>query len=162
MNDSLFSTVTPNLTSEKSDYEQDEEEEEEEDYDDSDAREGSSNFLPFISMVQDSLLKTENKNIRNKLSFLRNLRDNLLINIGELFQHRETFESSLPFTEERMRALWPIPEKTETREYKDEHYHMDFPSNEGALMTIGFLTFAVFLIKLVLVRCHCCRSKNCE
>lgn len=29
---------------------------------------------------------------------------------------------------------------------------MDYPSNEGALMTIGFLTFAVFLIKLVLVR----------
>lgn len=28
---------------------------------------------------------------------------------------------------------------------------MDYPSNEGALMTIGFLTFAVFLIKLVLV-----------
>lgn len=28
---------------------------------------------------------------------------------------------------------------------------MDFPSSEGALMTISFLTFAVFLIKLVLV-----------
>lgn len=29
--------------------------------------------------------------------------------------------------------------------------HMHFPSAEGALMTISFLTFAVFLIKLVLV-----------
>jgi hypothetical protein len=28
---------------------------------------------------------------------------------------------------------------------------LDFPSAEGALMTISFLTFAVFLIKLVLV-----------
>lgn len=28
---------------------------------------------------------------------------------------------------------------------------MDFPSSEGALMSISFLTFAVFLIKLVLV-----------
>lgn len=51
-----------------------------------------------------------------------------------------------------MRTLWQKPHKAgETREYKEEHYHMDFPSNEGALMTIGFLTFAVFLIKLVLV-----------
>jgi len=32
-----------------------------------------------------------------------------------------------------------------------EEHQMDYPSNEGALMTIGFLTFAVFLIKLVLV-----------
>lgn len=51
-----------------------------------------------------------------------------------------------------MRHLWLTPHKAgEAREYKEEHYHMDFPSNEGALMTIGFLTFAVFLIKLVLV-----------
>lgn len=51
-----------------------------------------------------------------------------------------------------MRALWqPSNKNVETREYKEEHHHMDFPSNEGALMTIGFLTFAVFLIKLVLV-----------
>lgn len=32
--------------------------------------------------------------------------------------------------------------------------HMDFPSAEGALITISFLTFAVFLIKLVLVKWH--------
>lgn len=55
-----------------------------------------------------------------------------------------------------MQALWLKP-ISETREYKGEHYHMDFPSNEGALMTIGFLTFSVFLIKLILV---CLKSDN--
>lgn len=29
--------------------------------------------------------------------------------------------------------------------------HVEFPSSESALMTISFLTFAVYLIKLVLV-----------
>lgn len=29
--------------------------------------------------------------------------------------------------------------------------HVDFPSSEGALMSISFLTFAVFLIKLIMV-----------
>lgn len=41
-------------------------------------------------------------------------------------------------------------ERADAREYKNYHHEMDFPSNEGALMTIGFLTFAVFLIKLIL------------
>lgn len=51
-----------------------------------------------------------------------------------------------------MTNLWgPSDQNRQARGYKDEH-HMDFPSNEGALMTIGFLTFAVFLIKLVLVK----------
>lgn len=47
--------------------------------------------------------------------------------------------------------MWskPIEETLEARGY--EQHEMEFPSNEGALMTIGFLTFAVFLIKLVLV-----------
>lgn len=48
--------------------------------------------------------------------------------------------------------LWG-PKKNEdrsARDYKDD-YHVEFPSNEGALITIAFLTFAVALIKLVLV-----------
>lgn len=50
-----------------------------------------------------------------------------------------------------MDSLWMIPNTgTQARDYKDDS-HVDFPSNEGALMTIGFLTFAVFLIKLVMV-----------
>lgn len=53
-----------------------------------------------------------------------------------------------------MKQLWPVYDDDDTkrtREYPEES-HIDFPSNEGALITIGFLTLAVFLVKLVLVR----------
>lgn len=42
----------------------------------------SLSFLPFIEMVQNSLLATENKSIKKKTRFLKHLRDDLLINIG--------------------------------------------------------------------------------
>lgn len=60
----------------------------------------------------------------------------------------------------RISKLWKREQddKNEARGYKDEH-EMDFPSNEGALMTIGFLTFAVFLIKLVIVSKMSCLIK---
>lgn len=54
------------------------------------------------------------------------------------------------FTDERITNLWTQSDETVARGYEDDG-SMDFPSNEGALMTIGFLTFAVFLIKLVIV-----------
>lgn len=38
---------------------------------------------------------------------------------------------------------------------EDKHGGIDFPSAESALLTISFLTFAVFLIKLVLVSEKC-------
>lgn len=39
-------------------------------------------FLPFVEMIQNSLLATENRSIKQKTLFLKNLRDNLLVNIG--------------------------------------------------------------------------------
>ena len=44
------------------------------------------------------------------------------------------------------------------------HHHggMDFPSAEAALLTISFLTFAVFLIKLVLVSAHHTRGEDLQ
>lgn len=51
-----------------------------------------------------------------------------------------------------VRNIWKPKMSSEARGYHDDDdTHMDFPSNEGALMTIGFLTFGVFLIKLVIV-----------
>lgn len=50
-----------------------------------------------------------------------------------------------------MTMLWDNPKGATEARGHDDHHEMDFPSNEGALMTIGFLTFGVFLIKLVLV-----------
>lgn len=64
-------------------------------------------------------------------------------------------------TEDRIKALWPAevqemevqPRKSKRskRGVLDDSF-TSFPSNDGALMTISFLTFAVFLIKLVLVK----------
>jgi hypothetical protein len=61
----------------------------------------------------------------------------------------------------RIKNLWMAPKKQisnkRTKRFlmgESGHGHdggMEFPSAEGALLTISFLTFAVFLIKLVLV-----------
>lgn len=61
------------------------------------------------------------------------------------------------FTAARIDATWPdddvdVPHRRAraTQTIPRDH-HVQFPSSESALMTISFLTFAVFLIKLVLV-----------
>lgn len=62
----------------------------------------------------------------------------------------------LKISEDRIKSLWPsTPVVRSKRGIMDGHHGggMEFPSSEGALMTISFLTFAVFLIKLVLVSC---------
>lgn len=43
-------------------------------------------------------------------------------------------------------------QRNHNRIKRSSGHEMDFPSAETALMTISFLTLAVFLIKLVLVR----------
>lgn len=60
--------------------------------------------------------------------------------------------------------LWPTtPVVRSKRGLMDGHHSggMEFPSSEGALMTISFLTFAVFLIKLVLVSQSICCRREC-
>ncbi|KAJ3647642.1 hypothetical protein Zmor_019507 [Zophobas morio] len=100
-----------------------------------------SGFLPLLQSIQQTLTINAKKSLKNKISVLTNLRDNLLANIDE-----------------RMSGLWSRSDtQAEARGHDDE---MDFPSNEGALMTIGFLTFAVFLIKLVLKLVHALKSKQ--
>lgn len=48
--------------------------------------------------------------------------------------------------------MWPDDgDSTRFRRSAEARGHVEVPSSEGALMTISFLTFAVFLIKLVLV-----------
>lgn len=53
---------------------------------------------------------------------------------------------------QQFKVIWPVKifEKHRIRRSNNNH-EMDFPSAETALMTISFLTLAVFLIKLVLV-----------
>lgn len=66
----------------------------------------------------------------------------------------KNFYTKLKFSDDRIQNLWPAtPIVRSKRGIIDGHHGggMEFPSSEGALMTISFLTFAVFLIKLVLV-----------
>lgn len=103
-----------------------------------------SNFVKFLKSIQESfVLKTKN-NINDKISALVEFRDILMKNI-----------------QMKIKRLWMQPnskknERRRTKRYMmEEHGHdsggIDFPSSEAALLTISFLTFSVFLIKLVLV-----------
>ncbi|KAK5649635.1 hypothetical protein RI129_000664 [Pyrocoelia pectoralis] len=92
-----------------------------------------TSFIPYLSRVQYDLMKNAHKNKKSKWNVLQNLRDHLLIEI-----------------EKRISHLWTRkPIGRGARDFKDDS-NVDFPSNESALITIGFLTFAVFLIKLVM------------
>ncbi|GLV36618.1 uncharacterized protein CBL_07885 [Carabus blaptoides fortunei] len=99
-------------------------------------------FLPFLKSIQSTLMQKAHKSIKSKIEVLKNLRDNLLYDIDQ-----------------RLRTLWPGNENKYAREYKGDS-HLEFPSNEGALMTIGFLTLAVFLVKLVLQVIQAIKAKK--
>lgn len=49
------------------------------------------------------------------------------------------------------RSIWSHKEHEQEHETEKHKDGIDFPSAEGALLSIAFLTFAVFLIKLVIV-----------
>ncbi|KAL3285550.1 hypothetical protein HHI36_000080 [Cryptolaemus montrouzieri] len=102
----------------------------------------SEGFIPFLKKVQDDIISKTHKNFKGKINMLKNLRDDLLLNIDERINH-----------------LWGR-KSSEARDHKEDDYDMHFPSNEGALMTIGFLTFAVFLIKLVLKLVQALKDKQ--
>lgn len=109
-----------------------------------------SNFFKFIKNIQSSFTTRTAKNINDKIKMLREFRDSLLLTINQ-----------------RIKTLWKTQAKTKQNKkqrskrtlgggdsggWMDQGAGMAFPSAEGALLSISFLTFAVFLIKLVLVR----------
>lgn len=99
-------------------------------------------FIDFLKDIQKSFVHKTVNTIQDKIQMLQNYRDNLLINI-----------------EDRIKSVWPVSVITTSKEGRKKRSMMvaqsdgqiSFPSAEGALITICFLTFAVFLIKLVLV-----------
>lgn len=104
-----------------------------------------ANFLKFVRNIQESFTSRTAKNINDKIKMLRDFRDNLLLSINQ-----------------RIKNLWKTKSKTKKEPrvkrtlgggggWMESSGGMDFPSSEGALLSISFLTFAVFLIKLVLV-----------
>lgn len=97
-------------------------------------------FVKFLKSIQENFATKTARNINDKVRILRRFRDNLMLNI-----------------EERIRNLWKTkPKRRRVKRTLGGGGHdsnsMDFPSAEGALLSISFLTFSVFLIKLVLVR----------
>lgn len=101
-------------------------------------------FVKFLKSIQENFATKTARNINDKVRILRRFRDNLLLSI-----------------EERIRNLWKTkPKRKRTKRTLggnggssgQDSNSMDFPSAEGALLSISFLTFSVFLIKLVLVR----------
>ena len=105
-------------------------------------------FLKFLKSIQDSFTSRTAKTINDKIKMLREFRDNLILTINQ-----------------RIKSLWKTQSKAEKINKHNrmkrtlgggggwmEQGGMDFPSAESALLSISFLTFAVFLIKLVLVR----------
>lgn len=103
-----------------------------------------SSFMRFLKDVQSSFMLKTVSNINDKILMLQDFRDNLMLNI-----------------QKKIKNLWkPKPKLVNKknggrvkRMMMGDHQNggIDFPSAEGALLTISFLTFAVFLIKLVLV-----------
>ena len=98
-----------------------------------------SSFFTFLKSIQDSFVLRTAKTFDDKVKILQNLKDKLMMNIDQRIQ--ELFPTKAN-RKKRSTPGWMM---------EKEGGGMDFPSAEGALMTISFLTFAVFLIKLVLV-----------
>lgn len=117
-------------------------------------------FLKFLKKMQISWIKKSALSIENKIKLLKNIRDNLMKVIGAYcleFYLLLFFIYVFSFlflykTEEQFSVLWQPTERHRRRKRRGllDESSLDFPP-EAALMSINFLTFAVFLIKLVLV-----------
>ncbi|KAH8337455.1 hypothetical protein KR059_010857 [Drosophila kikkawai] len=91
-------------------------------------------FLKFLNTLQKTWIKKSALTFSKKIKLLQNLRDNLMRLIEQQFA-----------------VLWQPPErKRRRRRGLLDDSDIDFPP-EAAIMSINFLTFAVFLIKLVMV-----------
>ncbi|PZC76789.1 hypothetical protein B5X24_HaOG204106 [Helicoverpa armigera] len=96
------------------------------------------NLIKFMRVVADTISKNSRRSFGGKMQYLHELKDSILANI-----------------EQRIDATWPDDDSANSRRRSrsaqaSPRGHVQFPSSESALMTISFLTFAVFLIKLVL------------
>ncbi|XP_066148561.1 uncharacterized protein [Euwallacea fornicatus] len=106
-----------------------------------------SGLMLLVKHVQTQLMNFKGRSLHDKTQHLVNLSDAILNEIKE--RVTQLFKPSTNRNNQ------------ESRVYKDfEDNHVGYPSNEGALMTIGFLTFAVFLIKLVLKLIYALKLKQ--
>ncbi|XP_013135449.1 PREDICTED: uncharacterized protein LOC106100930 [Papilio polytes] len=101
-------------------------------------------LVKFLKVVSQTIKLGTRRTFKSKLRYLEDLRDSLLADIDT------RIESAFPDDDERRQR----------RAAGVSRGHVEFPSSESALMTISFLTFAVFLIKLVLQVIHTYKAKT--
>lgn len=104
-----------------------------------------NNFLKFLKSIQNTFTSRTAKNINDKIQMLREFRDNLLMTINQRIK-------SLWKTQSQAKKKKSRTKRTLGGGWMEEGGALDFPSAESALLSLSFLTFAVFLIKLVLVK----------
>ncbi|XP_043477032.1 uncharacterized protein LOC122508026 [Leptopilina heterotoma] len=107
--------------------------------------ESSKRFLYYLPVTLFKnvhlILKTQPHSLKGKIKFLRNFEKVLLSEI-----ETRLAASIVPYTK--------VKKNSRVRRF-DEHHHdedsLGFPSLEGALMAISFLTFAVYLVRLIML-----------
>lgn len=117
-----------------------------------------SSFVKFIKTVQESLAIKTAKTITEKIKMLVEFRDSLMISINRQIKRLWRMQPKVTST---IKARGNNRKKRTLGDgLMDKSGAMDFPSAEGALLSICFLTFAVFLIKLVLQVIHTIKMKK--
>lgn len=117
-----------------------------------------SSFIKFIKTIQESLAIKTAKTITEKIKMLSEFRDSLMMTINRQIKRLWRMQPKVIATT-KARANNRI-KRTLGDGLIDKGGAMDFPSAEGALLSICFLTFAVFLIKLVLQVIHTIKMKK--
>uniref|UniRef100_A0A182Y568 Uncharacterized protein n=2 Tax=Anopheles stephensi TaxID=30069 RepID=A0A182Y568_ANOST len=113
---------------------------------------GFGGFLEFLRRMQTSFVRRTAHTIGDKIRTLAGMRDQLLSTIERRIASLWVGNKATPVGGRRVKRGW--------MESQGDTDAMDFPSAEGALLTISFLTFAVFLIKLVLQVINTIKAKH--
>lgn len=114
-------------------------------------------IINFFKNMEHSFAISTFEGIQYKTTVLKTVQNDILIDIGLLEKENVLFSNSdINHFITGRRLKLSVPTALEQNNYRIKRspssHEMDFPSAETALMTISFLTLAVFLIKLVLVR----------
>ncbi|XP_055308620.1 uncharacterized protein LOC129572635 isoform X1 [Sitodiplosis mosellana] len=123
-------------------------------------------IIKFFMDVEHSFSIGTLEGIQYKTKVLKSVQNGILIDIGLLKNECHILQScdiNHFITGRRLKLLLPsaVVQRNENRIRRSPSNHeMDFPSAETALMTISFLTLAVFLIKLVLQVINTIKSKH--
>lgn len=118
-----------------------------------------SSFIKFIKTIQESLAIKTAKTITEKIKMLMEFRDSLMMAINRQIKRLWRMQPKVTDTT-KARSNNRIKRTLGGDGLVDKGGAMDFPSAEGALLSICFLTFAVFLIKLVLQVIHTIKMKK--